>query len=135
MANKLTDEEASYLQRVLTKRWFKDTPFRLDRISFDFVQRGLLELDLTQLAKWCLTPEGEQALQERTSGSWSRARISKPSTGLFRRPAASMKEDSKYVGSVEMYEKRSIRKNTPTGAMSLRLSCSEAPSQLSTTNK
>jgi hypothetical protein len=70
MANKLTDEEASYLQQVLTNRWFKDTPFRLDRISLGLVQRGLLELDLTHyLAKWCLTPAGEQALQERSPGS------------------------------------------------------------------
>jgi hypothetical protein len=48
----LTDEEASYLQQVLTKRWLKDTPFRLDRISLELVQRGLPELDLTHyLAK------------------------------------------------------------------------------------
>jgi hypothetical protein len=70
MANKLTDEEASYLQQVLTKRWLKDTPFRLNRISLELVQRGLLELDLTHyLAKWYLTPAGERALQERSTDS------------------------------------------------------------------
>lgn len=68
MTNKLTDKEAR--TQVLTKRWFKDTTFRLDRISLGLVERGLLKLDPTHyLAKWRLTPAGEQALQERSPGS------------------------------------------------------------------
>lgn len=66
MTDILTDEEAFYLQQVLTRRRFDDVPFRLDRISIGLVQRGLLELDVTHyLAKWYLTPAGEQALQKR----------------------------------------------------------------------
>jgi hypothetical protein len=67
MAEDLTVDEISYLQQVLTKRWHNDVPFRLDRISLGLVQRGLLELDVSHyLAKWYLTPVGEQALRARS---------------------------------------------------------------------
>ena len=70
MTGKLTDEEASYLRQVASKRWHADLPFRLDRTSLALVQNGLLELDVTHyLAKWYLTPAGEQALRERSPSS------------------------------------------------------------------
>jgi hypothetical protein len=70
VANDLTNEEAAYLEKVVQVRTFSDVPFRLDRVSMGLIQRGLLELDVSHyLAKWIVTPAGEQALQERSASA------------------------------------------------------------------
>ena len=67
MADDLTDQEVAYLQRAIPQgRFLTEVPFRLDRVSLGLVQRGLLELDVSHyLAKWYVTPAGEQALRDR----------------------------------------------------------------------